>query len=116
MMLIPFLALNMECPWSTISKKTTGGVMIKRFMALFLVLTLVFGAVPFNAYAADAQDTPFDKMGDWMSTLGKSGLEKDQILAQRKVGREAKRAQQEAKKAAKQAEKSAGDAKKKLGL
>ncbi len=87
---------------------------MKYFLVFFLVLTVVFLSVPM-VYAAD-EDTAIDKMGDWMATIGKSGLEKDQMLAERKAARTAKRLEQQTKKAAKEAEKSAAETQKKLGL
>lgn len=101
---------------------------MKRLIGVLCVVAFMFLATPINfAYAGPADDNVLDKAGDWAATIGKQGVEKDQILATRKADRMKKRAEIEAKKAAKKAErdakkaqkeasKSFGDAKKKLGF
>ena len=90
----------------------------KRAVGVLLVLALM--GAPAVVYAADAiaQDTVVDKVGDWMATLGKSGTDKDAILAQRKAERAAARtkrmAEKQAKKAQKEAEKAGKELKKSL--
>ncbi len=88
---------------------------MKRFLPLALVLALMCSLSPMS-YAAEYKDNPIDQAGDWVATLGKQGMEKDQILAQRKTERAAKFAEREAKKMAKDAEKAGGDMKKKMGF
>ncbi len=80
---------------------------MKRFLAVVLVLVLVcsFGTI---SYAAEYKDNPIDQVGDWFATMGKSGMEKDAILAQRKGERAAKFAEHEARKAGKDVKKSLG--------
>ena len=57
-----------------------------RKLAILSVLVLMLGGVP--VYAADCiKDTPGDHVGDWFGAFGKTGIEKDQILAQRKAKR-----------------------------
>ena len=54
----------------------------------------------------------FNRVGDWFSTIGKSGVQKDKILVERKAKRAAKRAEKAAMKAKKKAGKkvkAAGD-------
>jgi hypothetical protein len=90
---------------------------MKRTLRFLLALAIVFSTFSATAvFAAEYKDTPIDQAGDWFATLGKQGLERDQILAQRKADRMAKFAEREAKKAAKEMEKAGGDMKKKLGF
>ena len=86
---------------------------MKRLLTIVLVLALMISVSPMS-YAADYQDNPIDQVGDWFATMGKQGMEKDSILAQRKAERAAKFAEREAKKMAKEAEKSGNDMKKKM--
>jgi hypothetical protein len=46
-----------------------------------------------SAYQHGSDEAVLDRVGDWFATLGKSGLEKDSILVQRRTARAAKRAQ-----------------------
>ncbi len=90
---------------------------MRRFAIVFSVLTLVLGGVSVIAYAADCmKDTAADRAGDWLATLGKTGLEKDQVLSARKAGRMGACAQKMAKEAADAASKAGNDMKKKLGF
>ena len=88
---------------------------MKRFLAAVLILVFVFSFSSVS-FAAEYKDNPIDQAGDWFATMGKSGMEKDSILAQRKAERAAKFAEREAKKLAKEAEKAGNDAKKSLGF
>lgn len=87
---------------------------MKRKLALAFALMMVCSSL--SAYAAEYKDTPIDQAGDWFATLGKQGLEKDRVLAERKADRMAKFAAREAEKARKEAEKAGKDMQKKLGL
>ncbi|MBI2105086.1 MAG: hypothetical protein HYT90_05895 [Candidatus Omnitrophica bacterium] len=75
-----------------------------------MVGILVAGALAFSvpagaaAQAAPQQDSVVDRVGDWFATLGKSGMERDSLLAQRKAERMAKRSQQAVERQARQAE------------
>ncbi|MFH1800101.1 MAG: hypothetical protein ABH891_04545 [Candidatus Omnitrophota bacterium] len=90
--------------------------MRKLIMALF-ILALMLGGLSVTAYAADCgKDTLVDQAGDWFGTLGKKGMEKDQILAKRKADRLLVCAKREAEKAAKEVQKSSKDMKKRLGF
>ncbi len=83
---------------------------MRKFAMAFLVLVLMFGGFSVAAYAEDCtQDTPLDRAGDWAATLGKKGIEKDQVLARRRAQRFMNCAQKEAQKAG-------NDVKKKLGF
>lgn len=70
------------------------------------------------AFAADAEckENILDGAWDWYTTLGKKGMEKDQILAQNKADRLKRCVQAAAKKAGDEADKAAADAKKKFGF
>lgn len=92
---------------------------MKKIAGLLLALTLCLSTA--NVYAGDVtQDNALDKMSDWAQTVGKSGVEKETILAKRRADRVAMRMEKEAKKAAAKAEKDAkkmGDSmKKSLGV
>ena len=79
---------------------------MRKFLAMFLVCLMVASSVSVApAWAAECEDTILDKVWDWVTTLGKEGLEKDKILAKNKAER-LKRC----------AEKKAKEAKKKLGF
>lgn len=58
-----------------------------------------------------SDEAVFNRVGDWFATIGKSGEEKEAIIAERKAERAAKKAQKEAKKKQKMAEKKAKEAK-----
>ncbi|MBI4358593.1 MAG: hypothetical protein HY584_04770 [Candidatus Omnitrophica bacterium] len=84
--------------------------------AIFVVMLVFSNASVKFSYAAEASDTAIDQVGDWLATVGKQGVEKDQIIAQRKAERAARRAEEEAKKAAKEAEHAGEDMQKKMGF
>ena len=87
---------------------------MRKFVMSFIVFTLMFGGV---SHAADCtKDTPIDRAGDWLGTLGKKGMEKDQILAQRKADRMVACGKREAEKVMTEAQKAGNDMKKKLGF
>ena len=77
---------------------------MKRIAFLFLMAAALFTAAP-----AHADDTVFEKAGDWFATIGKSQAEKDQILLQRRMDRAAKKLQQGFERGAKQTEKNMND-------
>ncbi len=100
-----------------------------RIIVMLIALSFLFLGVPAAVVhaAPEYNETVFDKMGDGFATIGKSGAEKDQILAQRKADRlkkftereakkAAKKAQKEMKSAGKDAKKAGGDMKKKMGF
>ena len=90
---------------------------MRKLVIAFFVLVLMLGGLSMTAYAADCtKDTPIDQAGDWFATLGKQGLEKDQVLAARKADRLGACAKKEAEKAAAAAQKAGSDMKKKLGF
>ncbi len=92
--------------------------MTRKLIAVVLLIVFAFAIFPSPAALAgggDYKDTPFDKLGDWMATLGKSGLEKDQILAERQAARLKRHAEIQAKKAKHEAEKAGKDMKEKMG-
>lgn len=83
---------------------------MRRLVMVFFVLALMTGGISVTAYAMDCtKDTPIDQAGDWFATLGKKGMEKDQILAKRKADRLAICAKKQAQEAAKEAQKAAQD-------
>ena len=86
-----------------------------RRVVLGLVLAgIMSAAVPVYAAQSVGNDTAIDQVGDWVATLGKSGLEKEALLTQRKAQRAAKRAEASARRQAKQAEKGIDNAGKEL--
>jgi len=90
---------------------------MRKFVIAFFVFALVIGGISMTAYAADCtKDNPIDQAGDWLATLGKQGMEKDQVLVKRKADRVAACTRREAEKAAKEAQKAGNDMKKKLGF
>jgi len=89
---------------------------MRKLVIAFFVFTLMLGGVSV-AFAADCtKDTPFDQAWDWATTLGKQGLEKDQILVKNKADRVAVCTKKEAEKAAAEAQKAGEAMKKKLGF
>lgn len=65
---------------------------MKKYMfalAMVLAASSLTGCNPCN-------EDPLTKLGDTLATLGKKGMEKDQVLAERKAGRAAKCAEQKA--------------------
>lgn len=90
---------------------------MRKLVVAFFVLALVLGGVSVTAYAMDCgKDTLIDQTWDWFATLGKKGMEKDQILVKRKADRFSACAKKQAEKAAQDAQKSGNDMKKKLGF
>ena len=92
---------------------------MKKFSVLFLAMFLALSVISVNhAYAADnaCAETVLDKTWDWYTTIGKSGMDKDQVLLKNKAERAQKCAEKMAKKAQKEAGEAAGDLKKKLGM
>ena len=90
---------------------------MRKLVIAFFSLTLMIGGISLTAYASDCgKDNPIDQAGDWFATLGKKGLEKDQVLTARKADRLAACAKSEAEKAMKEAGKAGNDMKKKLGF
>lgn len=91
---------------------------MKRLITIISMVVFLIAAGSTQAVFAgnEYKDNPIDATGDWFATMGKQGLEKDQILAQRKATRTAKHAEAQAKKMGKEAEKAGGDMKKKLGF
>jgi len=89
---------------------------MRKLMIAFFVFALMFSGVSM-AFAADCtKDTPFDQAWDWATTLGKQGLEKDQILVKNKADRVAACTKKEAEKAAKEAQKAGEALKKNIGF
>lgn len=74
---------------------------MKKTSAMILMVALLFAFTGCNA----CEETVLTKIGDWAATIGKSGMDKDKVLVERKANR-----------AAKCAEQSAGDLKKKMGF
>lgn len=70
------------------------------------------------AYAAEGmcKENGLDKAWDAVTTLGKSGLDKESVLMKNKAERAQRCAEKLAKKAQKDAGKAADDMKKKLGM
>lgn len=69
-------------------------------------LWLVALAISFSLMGCDAcKENLLDKTGDWVATIGKDGMEKEKVLAERK-----------AKRAAKCAEQKGAEMKKKMGF
>jgi hypothetical protein len=89
---------------------------MRKIVVAFFVLALMLGTT--SAYAAVdcTKDNPIDQAGDWFATLGKKGIEKDQVLAARKGDRVIACTKREAEKAMKEAGKAGNDMKKKLGF
>lgn len=92
---------------------------MKKFATLFLMMLLTFSAVsavPAFAANTECKENALDGAWDWYTTLGKQGMEKDQILAQNKADRLKRCVEKAAKEAGDAAGKTAADAKKKLGF
>lgn len=85
---------------------------------MLFVIVVMMGGLPMQAVFAETcgKDTPIDQVGDWVATLGKKDMEKDQILMKRKADRLAACAKRQAEKAAKEVEKAGKDLKNKLGF
>lgn len=89
---------------------------MKKIIAGFFIAALIFSVVP--AYAGDkgasmtaqehaSEHSIFNRVGDWFATVGKSGAEKDQILAERRAERKKAEAEKLAKQNKAEAEKMA---------
>lgn len=93
---------------------------MKNFKALIIAFAVAVAGLSAasTAYALDVQykETVLDQAWDWATTLGKSGLEKETILAQNKAERMKRHAEKLAKQAEKEAGQAASDMKKKLGF
>ena len=89
---------------------------MRRLFVLLMAIALVVSAVPVSFAMDQYKETPLDQAWDWATTLGKSGMEKDQILAKNKAERMQRYSEQMAKKAQKDANKAGKDLKGKLGL
>ena len=90
-----------------------------RIIILAVAILLAFASVGADVSYAGGMEykaTPLDNMWDWATTLGKDGVEKQQILAQNKAERLKRHAEKMAKKAQKNAEKAGADMKKKFGM
>lgn len=79
--------------------------MRKRIAVGILMAAMLVVASPSHVAHAASQDTIVDQVGDWFATVGKSGMDKDTILAKRKAERTAERAEKGLKKAGKDMEK-----------
>ncbi len=91
----------------------------RRAMVGLLVAAMMTGvAAPAFAAQSVGQDTVVDRVTDWFATMGKSGSEKNSIIAQRRMARATKRTERavsrEADKAGKQVEGAGRDVKKGL--
>ena len=86
---------------------------MKKFIFAALLAAALIGS---NAYAEECKENGLDKAWDAITTIGKSGLEKETKLMQNKSERAQRCAEKLAKKAQKEAGKAADDMKKKLGL
>lgn len=84
--------------------------------AILLAVASVGADVSYAGSGYEYKPTPLDNMWDWATTLGKDGVEKQQILAQNKAERMKRHAEKMAAKASKDAEKAGKDMKKKLGM
>ena len=63
---------------------------MRKFVVAFFIFVLMSGALPADAYVKVCyrnKDTTMEKAGDWFATLGKKGIEKNNILAKRKYDR-----------------------------
>ena len=90
---------------------------MKRLVTLFFVMSLMFSSLPISVcYAGEYRENVLDKMSDSIATMGKKGVEKDQILAERKAKRMQRYGEREAKRMQKEAQKAGNDTKKKLGF
>lgn len=90
---------------------------MRKCVLALLIFMFVSGALSMTAYAADCfKDTAADRAGDWFATLGKKGVEKNQLLAKRKAIRIRLCTQKEARKTAADIQKGGNNVKKKLKL
>jgi hypothetical protein len=79
-------------------RKVLAGALLAAF-AVFLPAGL------HAAEGAGGDDTVIDKVSDWLAVIGKSGDEKEAILAERRADRAAERLAKAMRKAGKRAEK-----------
>lgn len=87
---------------------------MKKLIIPLFILSILLGGAP--AYADECGNTPVDRVGDWLATLGKKDAEKQQILIKRKADRNLACAQKKLEKASQDAQKAAADMKKKIGF
>lgn len=89
--------------------------MKKVIFAAFLAVALIGSS---SVYAAEGmcKENGLDKAWDAITTIGKSGLEKDKVLMKNKAERAQRCAEKVAKQAQKEASKASEDMKKKLGM
>jgi len=74
---------------------------MKRIFSVVFLLMFVLGSMPAYAekgaspvaYQHASDEAVFHRVGDWFATIGKSGAEKDQLLAERKAQRMARKAE-----------------------
>ncbi len=89
---------------------------MRKLVIAFFSLTLMAGSTMAYAAVDCTKDNPVDQAGDWFATLGKKGIEKDQVLSARKGDRVIACTKREADKAMKAAGKAGNGMKKKLGF
>ena len=90
---------------------------MRKIFFVFFVFALMLGGVSMTVYATDCgRVTPIDQAGDWLATLGKQGMEKNQVLAKRKADRLAACTKKQSEESAEAAKKAGNDMKKKLGF
>ena len=74
---------------------------MRKFVAAFFILTLMFGGISMTAYAADCtKDTWVDRFWDWFGNFGKKEKQKNRNIAVRKANRLAECAEKQAREAA----------------
>ncbi|PIQ89668.1 MAG: hypothetical protein COV72_01780 [Candidatus Omnitrophica bacterium CG11_big_fil_rev_8_21_14_0_20_42_13] len=89
-----------------IKKLISAGLIVSFMLAGFPVLAqeeAKKGASE-KAYEHASDKAVFNRVSDWFATIGKSGEEKEKILAERKAERAAKRVEKELKRAEKEKE------------
>jgi len=86
---------------------------MKKIFSAIMIAFMMFSVLPVTtAYAEETyQENALDKMSDWAATIGKDGVEKDKVLAERKMERQRKHAEKKAAQLKKQAEKKTAKAK-----
>jgi hypothetical protein len=81
---------------------------MRKVLAVALLMGFAGAFLPAGLHAAEGagmEDTAIDKVSDWFAVIGKSGDEKEAMLAERRADRAAKRLSKAMKKAGKSAEK-----------
>jgi len=78
-------------------------------LALVILITPAYAAkgrkgASNQAYKNASDDAIFNRTGDWFATIGKTGEEKEKIIAERREIRAQKRAQKETRKQERKAE------------